>query len=56
MDHNKSRIANGNLTLVAAAVSNKPAAKEKSIYCVKGKTKRITESGKCPKGWKAKKA
>lgn len=56
MDHNKSRIANGNLTLVAAAVSNKPAAKAKSIYCVKGNQKRFTESGKCPKGWKAKKA
>ncbi len=55
MDHNKSKIATGNLTLIAAAVSNPAKPKSVITYCVKGKQQRITETGKCPKGWKVNK-
>jgi hypothetical protein len=54
-DHSKSRIANGNLTLIEASVGSSAKSKSVTVYCVKGKQKRMTESGKCPKGWKAKK-
>jgi len=55
MDHNKSKIATGNLTLIASSVS--APTKQKSIitYCVKGKQQRESQTGKCPKGWKANK-
>ena len=49
MDHSKSKITSGNLTLGTAAVSS-PAKQEAKITCVKGnKTKQV--SGKCPKGF-----
>jgi hypothetical protein len=54
-DHGKSRIANGNLTLIAGSVSAPAKQKSVIIYCVKGKQQRVTESGKCPKGWKVNK-
>jgi hypothetical protein len=55
MDHGKSRIATGNLTLIAAAVSAPAKPKSVITYCVKGKQQRVTETGKCPNGWKVNK-
>jgi hypothetical protein len=55
MDHSKSKIATGNLTLIAAAVSNPAKPKSVITYCVKGKKQRVIETGKCPKGWKVNK-
>jgi len=52
MDHSKSKITSGNLTLGTAAVSS-PAKQEAKVTCAKGnKTKQV--SGKCPKGFKKK--
>jgi hypothetical protein len=60
MDHDKSKIVNGVLTLIEAAVATTPVAttpksNSGTTYCVKGKQQRVAESGKCPKGWKVKK-
>jgi len=53
MDHSKSKITSGNLTLGTAAVSS-PAKQEAKVTCAKGnKTKQV--SGKCPKGFTKKK-
>ncbi len=54
MDHGKSQITSGELTLSAAGTKVTSPTKSKTKYCVKGKQKRVTESGKCPKGWKVK--
>jgi len=53
MDHSKSKITSGNLTLGTGAVSS-PAKQEAKVTCAKGnKTKQV--SGKCPKGFTKKK-
>ena len=49
MDHSKSKIVSGNLTLGTAAVSS-PAKTKTKVTCAKGKkTKQFV--GKCPKGY-----
>jgi hypothetical protein len=52
MDHGKSRIATGNLTLIAGSVSAPAKSKSVITYCVKGNQEGVTETGKCPRGWK----
>jgi len=55
MDHSKSKITTGNLTLIAASVSTPTKKKLTITYCSKGNQQRESQTGKCPKGWKANK-